>query len=81
MVVDVQSLEEVLVAFEQRLQSIHQQALAEPARTRQEIVPASLHPLADKGHLVDVVAVIFSENPAGLEADREQATFQELGFG
>ena len=54
--VDVQSLEQRLVALEQLLQGVHEQALAETPRTGQEVVLAFVHQTAGVGRLVDVVA-------------------------
>ena len=72
-VVDRQTLEQRLVALEQLLDGVHQQALAEAARPREEVVASLGDQPLDVGGLVDVVAVLRPDLVEGLEADREFA--------
>ncbi len=72
-VVHGEAPEQLLASLEQLLQRVHQQALAEPARTRQEIVLAPLDEAARVLRLVDVVAVHFPDFPEGGHAGRKHA--------
>ena len=67
--VDGKSLEELLAAFEQLLQGIQEQALAEPARARQKVVLAVVDQPQGVGCLVDVVAALLADLAEGLDAD------------
>ena len=68
--VDVEALEEPLVAFEQLLQRIQEQALAEAPRAGEEVVSTGVQQSPDVGGLVDVVAVVLPDLAEGLNADR-----------
>ena len=70
---DVESLEQRLVALEQLLERVQEQALAEPPRPRQEVVLALGDQPFDEGSLVDVVAVLLPHLAEGLDADRQPA--------
>ena len=65
--------EQLLASLEQLLQRVHQKSLAEPARTRQEIVLAAFDETARMVRLVDVVAAHPPDFPEGGHADRKQA--------
>ena len=56
--VDVQAREQLLAAREQLLERVQEQALAEAARARQEVVLAFVEQALDVVRLVDVVAVL-----------------------
>ena len=71
--VNVESLEQGFVGFEQFPQSIDQKAFPEPARTGQEVEISHVDQPPDMGGLVDVVAVLLPDSPEGLDADRELA--------
>ena len=71
--VDVQPHEQLLAALEQFLQCIQEQALAEPAGPRQEVVLAFIEQALDVGRLVDIVAVLLAQLAEGLHADRQSA--------
>ena len=60
-VVDGQSLEQRLVALEQLLARVQEQALAEAPRARQEVVLALVEQARDEGGLVHVVAVLLPD--------------------
>ena len=76
-VVDVQPLEQRLVALEQLLQGVHEQALAEAPRTRQEVVSALFRqPLRVRG-LVYVVPALLTDRAEGLDADGQLAFHRE----
>ena len=60
-VVDVQPDEQRLVPLEQLLHRVEEQALAEAARSRQEVVLTLVHEAADEPGLVDVVAVVLAD--------------------
>ena len=66
--------EQLLASLEQLLQRVHQKGLAEPARTRQEIVLAPLDEAARMVRLVDVVAVHLPDLPEGGQAGRKHAS-------
>ena len=66
--------EQLFASLEQFLQRVHQQGLAEPARTRQEIVIAPFDEAAQMLRLVDVVAVPRPDLPEGGHADRKHAS-------
>ena len=72
-VVDVEPREQLLVALEQLLQRVQEQALAEPPRARQEVVLALVEQPLDVGRLVDVVAVLLAQLAEGLQPDRQSA--------
>ncbi len=73
----VQAPEQFLAALEQFPQGIDQKALAEPARTGQEIeIPRVYEPPDERG-LVDIVAVPFPDSPEGLYTDGELATIHD----
>ena len=80
-VVDVQSREQRLVALEQLLQGVQQQALAEAPRARQEPVLALVQQAGDEAGLVDVVAVLLAQLAEGLQADGESAPVHRSGSG
>ncbi len=66
--------EQLLASLEQLLQRVHQQGLAEPARTRQKIILTTLDKAAHMVRLVDVVAVHLPPDfPEGGQADRQHA--------
>ena len=65
--------EQLLAPLEQLLQRVHQEGLAEPARTRQEIVIAPFDKAAQMLRLVDVVAVPRPDFLEGGHADRKHA--------
>ena len=71
---DGQAAEQRLVALVQLLERVHEQALAEPPRARQEVVFAGvvLDP-AGVGGLVDVVVAFLPDLPEGLDADGQLA--------
>ena len=72
--VDVQPLEQGLVALEQVLAGVEEQALAEAPRPRQEVVGALVHQPPDVRGLVDVVAVFLANPAEGLDAYGESAS-------
>ena len=74
LVVHGEAPEQLLASLEQLLQRVHQQGLAEPARTRQEIVLAPLDEAARMVRLVDVVAVHPPDLPEGGHAGRKHAS-------
>ena len=73
-VVDGEPLEQRLVALEQLLARVQEQALAEAPRARQEIVLALVEQPPDIGGLVDVVAVALPDLAEGLDADGQFAS-------
>ena len=73
-VVDGEPLEQRLVALEQLLAGVQEQALAEAPRARQEVVLALVEQPPDIGGLVDVVAVALPNVPEGLHADGQLAS-------
>ena len=75
--VDVEPGEQCLVAFEQLLQRVQQQALAEPPRAREEVVGALLDQAPNEGGFIDVVAIRLADCAEGLDADGQLA----LGHG
>ena len=66
-VVDVQPLEQRLVALEELLQRVQEQTLAEPPRARQEVVLALVDQPFEVGGLVHVIAVPLAQGAEGLE--------------
>jgi len=68
-VVDVEPLEQGLVALEEFLQRIQEQALAEPPRARQEVARTLVEQPLDVGGLVHVVAVPLAQLARRLHAD------------
>ena len=73
-VVDGQPLEQRLVALEQLLAGVQEQALAEAPRARQEVVLALVEQPPDIGGLVDVVAVPLPDLVESLHADGQLAS-------
>ena len=71
--VDLQPLEQRLVALEQLLQRIHEQTLAEAPRARQEVVLAFPGQPLRVGGLVDVVPAALADLAEGPESDGELA--------
>ena len=72
--VDGQPLEQRLVALEELLQGVQEQALAEAPRTGQKVVGALIEQQIDVGGLVDVVAALLTEGAEGLDADGQLAS-------
>ena len=72
-VVEVQPREQLLVALEQLLQRVQEQALAEPPRARQKVVLALVEQPLYVGRLVHVVAVPLAQLAEGLHPDRQPA--------
>ena len=72
--VDVQTVEQRLVALEQLLQCVEEQALAEAPGAREEVVGAFLDQPPDVGGLVDVVAALLTDRAEGLDADGQLAS-------
>ena len=86
MVVDVEPLEQRLVALEQILQRVEEQTLAKATRTRQEVVLASIHQLPQVGGLIDIVMVLLANlakslNPDGQFVLGHRAMRMGLSFG
>ena len=73
-VVNLEPLEQRLVALEQLLDRVQEQALAEAPRARQEIVLPFTDQPPEIGGLVDVVALCFPNLAEGLHADRQPAS-------
>ena len=71
---DVQPLEQRLVALEQLLQGVQEEALAEAARAGEEIMLAFLGEPCGVGGLVDVVAAFLADLAEGLDADGQLAS-------
>ena len=71
---DCQSLEQRLVALEQLLAGVEEQALAEAPRAREEVVRALVEQALDESGLVDVVAPVLANAAEGLDADGESAS-------
>ena len=69
MPVHLQPPEQRLGALEQLLQRVHEQTLAEPPRTRQEIVLPSLRQTPGVHRLVDVIMAVLADLAEGLDAD------------
>ena len=76
-VVDGEASKQRLVALEQLLQRVHEQALAETPRARQEVVLAPVHQPLGVGRLVHVVAALLPDLAEGLDPDGQLA----LGHG
>ena len=73
-VVDGQAPEQRLVALEQLLERVDEQALAEPAGARQEVVGAVvIEKPTDVAGLIHIVEVSLPDTPEGLDADGEPA--------
>ena len=68
-VVDVKPLEQWLVALEQLLERVQEQALAEAPGARQEVVRTFIEQSADVSGFIDVVVVLFPNFAEGLNAD------------
>ena len=73
-VVDGETLEQRLVALEQLLAGVQEQALAETPRARQEVVLSLLEQLPNVSGLVHVVAAPFPDLAEGLHADGQLAS-------
>ena len=73
--VDVQTPKQRLVSLEQFLQRADQKALAEAARSGEELEIALLDHPADQGCLVDIVAALAPETAERLNARRQRAAF------
>ena len=71
MLVDGQPLKEPLVAFEHFLDGVEQEALAEAARPREEIVLRAFDKISDVFRFVNVVIPVLSYFAKGLNADGE----------
>ena len=71
---DGQPPEQRLVAFEQLLEGVQQQALAEAPRARENVVLGLVDQPRDVGGLVDAVVVPFPDLPERLDADRQSAS-------
>ncbi len=78
--VDVQTLEQRLVALEQFLAGVEEQALAKPPRARQEIVRTLIEQPPDVCGLVDIVAILLAEFAKGLNAYGESASGHGRGY-
>jgi len=72
--VDGEPLEQRLAALEQLLAGVEEQALAEAARAREEVVLAFVQEPPDVPGLVDVVAAFLEDLAEGLDADGEPAS-------
>ena len=73
-VVDGQAAEQRFAALVQLLERVHEQALAEPPRARQEVVGAGvLRDPSGVGGLVDVVVAFLPNAAEGLDADGKLA--------
>ena len=70
-VVDGEAPEQRFVALEQLLDGVHEEALAEAPRTRQEVVLALVHQPPNVGGLVHVVAAFLPDLAEGPDADGE----------
>ena len=69
LIVDGQPGKQWLVALEQFLERVQEQALAETPRTRQEVVRTLVEQPPDVSGLIDVVAVPLAQLAEGLNAD------------
>ncbi len=72
-VVHGEAPEQFLASLEQLLQRVHEQALAETPRARQEIVLAFRGQPFSVGCLVDIVMAFFADLAEGLDADGQLA--------
>ena len=79
-IVNVEPGEQRLVALEQLLEGVEEQALPEAPRARQEVVLALVQQPRDEARLVDVVAVLLAELAEGLQADGEAAPDRHRRF-
>ena len=70
-IVNGEAPEQRLAALEQLLDGVHEEALAEPPRTRQEVVPALVHQPPNAGGLVRVAVAFLPKRADGLDADGE----------
>ena len=68
-VVNGQPREQRLVALEQFLERVQEQALAKTPGTRQEVMRSLVEQPADIGGFIDVVAVLLPNFAKGLNAD------------
>ena len=75
--VNGQPPEQRLVALEQLLDRVQEQALAEAPGAREDVVLALVDQPRDAGGLVDAVVVPFPDLPERLDADRQSASGQE----
>ena len=71
MPVDVEPFEQGLVALEQLLQGVEEQALAEAPRAGEKVVRPAIEHAPDVRRLVDVIAVVLANLAEGLDADGE----------
>ena len=78
---DRQAAEQLRVALEQLLERVHQKALPEAPRARQEIVFPLPRQTQHMGGLVHVVAVHPPDFPKRLDADGEHAPFHPRKLG
>jgi len=72
--VDVQTTEQRLPSLEQRPDRVHQQALAEPAGTGEEVMASLVHQSPDERGLVDVVEIPAPDRLEILDADGQALT-------
>ena len=73
-VVDGEPFEQRLVALEQLLAGVEEQALAEAPRTREEVVSALVEQPANVGGLVHVVALVLADRSESLHAEGQLAS-------
>ena len=78
MPVDVEPFEQGLVALEQLLQRVEEQALAEAPRAGEKVVGTAVEQAPDVRRLVDVVAVVLTNLAEGLDADGQLAAVHPL---
>ena len=72
-VVDGEAPEQRLVALEQLLARVYEQALAETSRARQEVVLAPVHQPLGVGGLVHVIVALLADLAEGLDPDGQLA--------
>ena len=72
-VVDGETPEQRLVALEQLLEGVHEQALAETTRAGQEVMGALVHQAPCVGGLVHVVPALLADRAEGLDTDGQLA--------
>ena len=77
--VDGEPPEQRLIAGEQFAQRVEQQAFAETAGAREEVIPPLAHELVDQGRLVHIIATRFPESLEILDADWEPGAGHDLG--
>jgi hypothetical protein len=71
---DVQAAKQRFVALEEFLQGVEKEALAEAARTREEVITGGLRQTPGRRCLVDIVILALADLGEGLDADGELAT-------